>query len=150
MTRLLIILDLDETLVYAAEQPLERPCDFRAGAGYHVYLRPHVGTFLGACLEEFDLAVWSSAGADYVAQVVGRLFAEPSRLRFAWSGERCTRRSSPQVWCARSASRPRSSCCSSSTRAARFWASGDGRSVPRSSLTVGRPRAEVEAACTER
>jgi RNA polymerase II subunit A small phosphatase-like protein len=101
MSRLLVILDLDETLVYGAEQTLDRPCDFRAGAGYYVYLRPHLGTFLRDCLDEFDLAVWSSAGGDYVAQLVGRLFADPSRLRFAWSGERCTRRFDERsgAWC---------------------------------------------------
>ncbi len=91
MQRLLLILDLDETLVYANEKPLDRPWSFTAG-GYYVYQRPHVGTFLLESLSRFDLAVWSSAGRDYVVQVVENLFEEPRHLKFVWTRERCTLR----------------------------------------------------------
>jgi RNA polymerase II subunit A small phosphatase-like protein len=39
--RRLLVLDLDETLIYANECPLDRPADFEV-APYFVYLRPGV------------------------------------------------------------------------------------------------------------
>ena len=44
----LLILDLDETLVFAAERPLTREADFRVGP-YHVYGRPGLAVFLDQC-----------------------------------------------------------------------------------------------------
>lgn len=35
----LLVLDLDETLIFGTERELERPCDFIVGS-YFVYLRP--------------------------------------------------------------------------------------------------------------
>ncbi|MDQ4120460.1 MAG: hypothetical protein M3209_03335 [Acidobacteriota bacterium] len=39
----LLVLDLDETLIYATEEELERKADFRAGQ-YLVYKRPFLGS----------------------------------------------------------------------------------------------------------
>ena len=90
MQRLLVIFDLDETLVYGAEAPLDRPCDFMAGDQYFVYRRPYVGELLADCLQAFDVAVWTSAGSDYGLEVVKALFPDPARLKFVWARERCT------------------------------------------------------------
>jgi RNA polymerase II subunit A small phosphatase-like protein len=85
----LLILDLDETLIYATETPLERPPDFRVGP-YAVYRRPHVAPFLAQCREWFEVAVWSSSSPLYAREVVHALFQEPSQLAFVWARDRCT------------------------------------------------------------
>ena len=41
---ILLILDLDETLVYSIEEPLGRDHDFTVGP-YAVYRRPHLAEF---------------------------------------------------------------------------------------------------------
>lgn len=89
MLRKLLILDLDETLIYATEQELERPADFRAGR-YHVYRRPWLAEFLAACLSSFEVAVWTVGTADYAAAIVANIFPPPARPSFVWSRERCT------------------------------------------------------------
>lgn len=89
--RPLLILDLDETLIYGTEQPLARPADLMAGP-FHVYLRPHVEAFLATVSGWYDTAVWSSASPPYVRAIVTRLFADAPAPRFVWSSERCTMR----------------------------------------------------------
>ena len=91
MDKHLLILDLDETLIYSAETALDRVYDFRVGQ-FFVYRRPFLTEFLAAAFEWFDVAVWSSANAPYVHTVVGRLFPQPDALRFVWACDRCTQR----------------------------------------------------------
>jgi RNA polymerase II subunit A small phosphatase-like protein len=89
--RILLILDLDETLIHASEAPLDRPADFRV-FDYYVYKRPHLEAFLRECSRHFALAVWSSASDDYVAAVVARIVPPEIPLRFVWGRSRCTYR----------------------------------------------------------
>lgn len=89
--RILLILDLDETLIYASGTPLERPADFAVG-GYHVYRRPNLDRFLARCARHFELAVWSSASDDYVRAVVAGIFPPDIPLRFVWGRSRATLR----------------------------------------------------------
>lgn len=91
MDKQLLILDLDETLVYSVERPLDRDCDLQVGP-YFVYKRPFLTEFLAAVSEWFEVAVWSSASSPYVQAIVEQLFVEPTMLRFVWSRERCTQR----------------------------------------------------------
>lgn len=86
--RLALMLDLDETLVYASEVELDRPADFRA-VGYHVYRRPHLQAFLDHVLARYDVGVWTSSGSLYAEAVCAALFP-PQALRFAWSSGRCS------------------------------------------------------------
>ncbi len=88
--RRLLIFDLDETLVHASEFALAHPCDFEV-APYLVYQRPFARELIELAAARFDLAVWSSSSAAYVAAVVERLFAGVP-LRFAWSAEQCVQR----------------------------------------------------------
>ncbi len=94
--RLLLILDLDRTLVYASELPLPREHDFRVGK-YYVYRRPGLESFINTCDSLFDLAVWSSSGAAYAEEIVSRIFPSTVELKFLWSSERCTRREEPEL-----------------------------------------------------
>ena len=87
---ILLILDLDETLLYATEEPLGRAHDFVVGP-YAVYRRPHLAEFLAACSARFRLAVWSTASDDYVRAVVGRLMPPWVEPAFAWGHSRCVR-----------------------------------------------------------
>ncbi|MFY2562186.1 NIF family HAD-type phosphatase [Corallococcus terminator] len=87
--KLLLVLDLDETLIHARESPLERPADLRV-FGFHVYLRPHVERFLAECAARFRLAVWSSASERYVEAIVQHLFPPERRPELVWGRGRCT------------------------------------------------------------
>ena len=85
----LLILDLDETLIFAEETPLERQEDFIVGQ-YFVYKRPHLQEFIGFCLENFDVAVWTSSTNNYAEQIIENIFPNPNELKFFWSRLRCT------------------------------------------------------------
>ena len=87
--RKLLVLDLDETLVFASEVPLGRPADFIAGT-YHVYKRPFVDDFLLQVREWFWVAVWTSSSPNYAQAVVADLFPNPDELAFVWASDRCT------------------------------------------------------------
>lgn len=89
--RPLLILDVDETLIFGAEQELDRPPDFRVGQ-FHIYKRPQVDEFLAKCGEWYDLAIWSSATADYVGAIANRIRPAQLEWRFVWGRERCVSR----------------------------------------------------------
>ncbi len=89
MDKKLLILDLDETLVFGTLQPLERPADFQVGE-YSIYERPFVRDFIVACADAFRLAVWTSATEAYAAGVVDRLFGTSRIPEWVWARERCT------------------------------------------------------------
>lgn len=92
----LLILDLDETLIFASEQQLERPADFTV-AHYVVYRRPFLAEFLGVVSAWYELAVWSSGSPAYVANIVEQVFPNREALRFVWASDRCTVRLHPEV-----------------------------------------------------
>lgn len=85
----LLILDLDETLIYGAEREGPRPCDFRVGQ-FHIHKRPHLDTFLLGAGKLFNLAVWSSASSDYVAAIAATILPAGLEWVFVWSRDRCT------------------------------------------------------------
>lgn len=87
--KILLILDLDETLIHARTEPLERPADFKV-FDYHVYKRPYLEAFLKNVTTHFQLAVWSSASDDYVEEVVNSIFVNKEDLVFVWGRSRCT------------------------------------------------------------
>lgn len=92
----LLILDIDETLVFADGKPCDRPCDFRVGP-YHVYRRPGLAAFWSSCRASFDLAVWSSSGEDYLSAILTQIVPSDLSLQFAWSRQRCVRRFHPET-----------------------------------------------------
>lgn len=87
--RKLLVLDLDETLVHARDQPLAHYADLRIGE-YYVYLRPYLTEFVAFALDTFRVDIWTSSGALYAEPLVGQIFPEGS-LEFVWSAARCTR-----------------------------------------------------------
>jgi RNA polymerase II subunit A small phosphatase-like protein len=88
---ILLILDLDETLIYATEEPLGREPDFLVGP-YAVYRRPYLADFLKSCSECFRLAVWPTATDEYVWPVVERIMPTGVEPAFVWGRSRCVRR----------------------------------------------------------
>jgi TFIIF-interacting CTD phosphatase-like protein len=93
---MLLILDLDETLFHAREEPLERPADFPVFK-YHAYRRPHLEPFLKQVFEWFEVAVWTSAGADYAAVVIENIFSKNAKLEFVKSALDCTTSFNPET-----------------------------------------------------
>jgi RNA polymerase II subunit A small phosphatase-like protein len=85
----LLILDLDETLIYASLRPLASKHDFRC-ASYYIHKRPFVHEFLETCAGIYDLAVWTSSTSDYARCVRSVVFGE-RHLEFLWARDRCTR-----------------------------------------------------------
>lgn len=86
---MLLVLDLDETLIFASEEPLARPPDFIAEP-FHVYKRPGVDRFLATCCEWFRVGVWTSGSESYAKAITSHLFPDPGRLAFVWANHRCT------------------------------------------------------------
>ena len=60
----LLVLDLDETLIYATDDYAEldepEPGDFSVGP-YLVRRRPGVEEFLARCLEWFEVGIWTAS-----------------------------------------------------------------------------------------
>ena len=92
---ILLILDLDETLNYGTEEPLQRAADFVVSP-YAVYRRPYLAGFLTSCSRYFRLAVWSTATDEYVRPVVEQIMPVGVELAFVWSRSRCVRRYDPE------------------------------------------------------
>jgi len=95
MSGKLLILDLDETLFHACEQPLPVAHDFLVDR-YFVHKRPHVGTFIDFCRDRFRLAVWTSATEAYARAMVDELFGGPDELAFLWHREQCITQFDPE------------------------------------------------------
>lgn len=93
--RKLLVLDLDETLIHASEQALDREPDFRVGP-YFVYRRPHLREFIEHVSQHFDLAVWTASGETYAQLVTQQIFPE-GLLRFVWASRRCTMAYDPRT-----------------------------------------------------
>jgi RNA polymerase II subunit A small phosphatase-like protein len=87
--RKLLVLDLDETLVFATEEKLEREADFMVGQ-YFVYRRPFLDEFLEFCFENFEVAVWTSSTRNYAGKIIESIFHKKDEISFFWARERCT------------------------------------------------------------
>jgi RNA polymerase II subunit A small phosphatase-like protein len=87
---MLLILDLDETLIHATDKALGRVPDFQVYY-YDIYKRPYLDEFLKTVSQHFKLAVWSSADDEYVGKIVKEIFPDDINLEFVWGRSRCTR-----------------------------------------------------------
>ena len=87
----LLILDIDEVLVYSTADSSVETFDFRVFF-YRVTKRPCVDEFITKVFDWFDVAIWSSASEDYIQAMVSQLFPNPLLLKFIWGRKRCTTR----------------------------------------------------------
>ncbi len=85
----LLILDLDETLIFATEEKLGRQADFLVGQ-YFVYQRPFLESFLEFCFEHFEVAIWTTATKSYAEEILQAILKSNQKLQFLWTRERCT------------------------------------------------------------
>jgi RNA polymerase II subunit A small phosphatase-like protein len=76
---MLLVLDLDETLVHATETPLEHESQ-HAIPPYFLYLRPGLAEFLAEVATLFRLAVWTSSSPAYARAVCPLIFRDPATL----------------------------------------------------------------------
>ena len=87
--RKLLVLDLDETLIYAAEEPMESAPDFIVGQ-YYVYRRPYLKEFLKFCFDNFEVAIWTSSTRNYAERIIENLVDSKNEISFHWARDRCT------------------------------------------------------------
>ncbi|NER14677.1 phosphoprotein phosphatase [Leptobacterium flavescens] len=87
--KILLILDLDETLIHATKNKLDSRADLFYN-DYLIYKRPYLNWFLETVNKDFELAVWSSAGDEYVTTVVTEICPENVYFQFIWGRSRCT------------------------------------------------------------
>ncbi len=85
----LLILDLDETLIYATQEKLGREADFTVGQ-YFVYQRPFLNEFIDFCFEHFEVTVWTTATRSYAEEILQTILKTDQKLEFLWTRERCT------------------------------------------------------------
>jgi RNA polymerase II subunit A small phosphatase-like protein len=86
---ILLILDLDETLVYASEERLTINEDFTFDH-YFVYKRPGLDNFLKQVNEHFKIGIWSSAGDVYVNEIVKQIKPKDVDFEIVWARSKCT------------------------------------------------------------
>lgn len=84
----LLVLDLDETLIYATA--VAGPCDFRLGSRC-ITIRPGAAEFLREARRHFRLAVWTARTAAYAHRVLKKLLPPNTPLTFVWSVAECHR-----------------------------------------------------------
>jgi carboxy-terminal domain RNA polymerase II polypeptide A small phosphatase len=87
-SKILVVLDLDETLVHATAANVEGH-DFEL-FGYKIFRRPYLEEFLAFLPNHFKVAVWSSASDDYVLKITEKIFPPGYPLEFVWGRSSCT------------------------------------------------------------
>ena len=88
--KILLVLDLDETLIHSSEFELTSYKHDFVYSGFFVYKRPGLDEFLNLVKRDFKIGVWSSASDDYVSEIVKHIFPETFNLEFVWGRSRCT------------------------------------------------------------
>ncbi|WP_367209606.1 NIF family HAD-type phosphatase [Sphingobacterium sp. R2] len=91
MKETLLVLDLDETLLYATKDKLQQREDFVVGP-YYVYVRPNLAYFLSELVGDFKLAIWSSADDTYVHELVDKIKPDAVDFEFIWGRSRTTKK----------------------------------------------------------
>ncbi len=87
--RKLIVLDIDETLLFASTTKLDLTLDYRASRTF-VYKRPYVDEFLSYCLENFRVAVWTMASKRFADEIFRYVLPISRQLLFLWSAKQCS------------------------------------------------------------
>ena len=93
----LLILDIDETLLFATEKPLSHNEDFMA-QHYFVYLRPYLREFLDFANHNFRVAIWTSSNELYAQHIVKHIIPSDIPLEFVWARQRCVAKFNPENW----------------------------------------------------
>lgn len=89
--KILVIFDLDETLIHSSRKALAKKEDFMIGE-FYVYKRPYLDSLLINLSEYFSFAIWSSGTKFYVDSVMEKLTSSGIKFEFNFSREKCTLR----------------------------------------------------------
>jgi Dullard-like phosphatase family protein len=87
--KILLILDLDETLIFSTASKLAGSEDFIVDE-YFVYKRPGLDKFLDFISPIYDVAIWTSSSEDYAQEVVKNIFPQNYPLKFIYGRTKCT------------------------------------------------------------
>jgi beta-phosphoglucomutase-like phosphatase (HAD superfamily) len=95
---LLVVFDLDETLIASSLEPLpQRPPDFW-WAGHAIYLRPHVHALLVDRFERGAAAIWTASDPGYAFPILERILRGPlDPFQFVLTREHCQPGPDPEV-----------------------------------------------------
>ena len=88
---MLLILNIDETLIFASEGAIDHSSDFQF-SNFSVWKRPFLDEFLQHCFARFSVAIWTSSTGDYAQEIVDNILNRDQELEFLWARERCTAR----------------------------------------------------------
>lgn len=88
---ILLIFDLDETLIHSRYEQLDRKPEIIIDP-LSVYLRPHTADLIKAAAEHFEVAVWSAGSPVYVRTIVDLIFPTGIKPIFAWNRDHCTQK----------------------------------------------------------
>lgn len=91
LPRILLILDVDETLIHADESSGTRPANFHVGH-YSVCRRPGLEDFFQSLRADFTFAIWSSSESRYLSDILKQILPNELDLAFVWDRTRCTQR----------------------------------------------------------
>lgn len=75
----LLVLDLDNTLIYCSETPY-REAQMTTAHG-HLSVRDHLDTFLRSVSLHYDLMVWSNGGSTYVKETLEEVWPKDVALK---------------------------------------------------------------------
>jgi RNA polymerase II subunit A small phosphatase-like protein len=92
----LLILDIDETLIFASDKELDRKADIEM-FNYFIYKRPYLTEFIDLVKDDFILAIWSSASDDYVKEIVKHIIPLEIDMAFVWGRSHCTYKSNLEM-----------------------------------------------------
>ncbi len=96
MNRLLLILDIDETLIHATEGTVNTSSDFEIPP-YHFSKRPFLSEFLATVSQHYRIALWSSSSAKYVSAIASQIIPVTISLEFQWSHNHCVHSYNPDL-----------------------------------------------------
>ena len=90
MEKPLLILDLDETLIYSVDKKnyLIDGYDLKIDNEYFTKKRPYVDDFVKSMSVHYELAVWTAATEDYAQIIVNELFSKNNIQLEFFSAER--------------------------------------------------------------
>ena len=99
MSKKLLILDIDETLIHTERFPIdylsEGTYDFKIKSSdneyeYFVIKRPYLKEFIDWSFKNFKVGIWTAAGDKYASTVLSNIGIDISNLEFFYTQEHCT------------------------------------------------------------
>ncbi|MBN2410566.1 HAD family hydrolase [candidate division KSB1 bacterium] len=93
----LLILDLDETLIFSSLEilPDTEKLKHIVWNKYFIHQRPFLQKFLTEIVDKYKPAVWTSAGDEYAKRIIEFIGGKNLPLEFLWTREKCTYKRDP-------------------------------------------------------